>query len=56
MNEGQYREVPVPLFEDSLIDRISEKIQIFINSKTESNALEEQARTLVERTIEEGGR
>jgi len=56
MNEGQYREVPVPLFEDSLIDQVSEKIATFINAKTESNVLEEQARTLVERAIEGGGR
>ncbi len=55
MNEGQYREVPVPLFEDGLIDRVCEKMEIFINSKTTSNALESQARTLVERAIEEGG-
>lgn len=56
MNESQYREVPVPLFDDSVIDRISTKIETFINSKTESNVLENQARVLVERAIEEGGR
>jgi len=56
INESQYREVPVPLFEDGLIDRISEKIKTFINAKTKTIALEDQARALVERAIEEGGR
>jgi type I restriction enzyme S subunit len=55
INESQYQNIPVPLFDDTLVNIIDEKIKKFVTSKIESNKFENEAHALVEHAIEEGG-